>query len=120
MAAAMAGLSVATTPAEVFRRAREGDYSFLAEQVDAGRVYVDVTDELGNTLLMTACIAGHKKVARVLLRRGADVNAANSQGQTALHYCLGLGHTELGDYLIARGANDEALNAAGRSCYEGL
>lgn len=126
VAASFAHLRVSTESvaspslADMFRHVREGDHSFVAEQVDTGRLYVDTADDHGNTPLIAACIAGHKKVARALLRRGANVNAANLQGQTALHYCFALGHTELGDYLIAKGANDDAVNANGLSPYEGL
>lgn len=78
----------------------------------------DVRDPKGNTLLHHACMHGKKRVAKAVLRRGADLNAQNKQGDclperwgvasaaltnqraysgnTCLHYCFAYGYSELG------------------------
>lgn len=45
------------------------------------------------------------KVARWLLDHGADLNAVNLQGETALHLSIGIGNTSLTRLLLARGAD---------------
>lgn len=49
---------------------------------------MDGTDEHGNTLLHIACQNGHKRLAKILLRGGADVNLQNMRGQSPLHFCF--------------------------------
>ena len=61
-----------------------------------------------------------KRIIKLLLRRGADIDAQNLQGNTALHFCFTYSFTELGEYLIAKGAADNILNAKGFSPYEGI
>jgi ankyrin repeat protein len=46
---------------------------------------------------------------------GADVNAADSNGYTALHGAAALGDHEMVDFLVARGAKVDILNKAGNS-----
>ena len=55
-----------------------------------------------------ACRNGHTEVARVLLARGADVNARGFFAATALHWAAINGHEETVRFLLAAGA-DPAL-----------
>ena len=109
---------------------------------------VDVRDGSGNTLLMTAAQNGHEMLCRMLIERGADVNACNSRGNTALHFSYGAcgpsrgrgevppartadsptqqqraltgyGYVELGEYLRNEcEGRDDKLNDDGESCYD--
>ena len=74
----------------------------------------------GNTLLHISAQNGHKRVVKLLLRSGADINAQNNQGQTVLHFAFAFGFNELGEYMISKGADDSILNKSGLTCYEGL
>lgn len=102
---------------------------------------------MGNTLLSIACQNNNKRIAKLCLRRGADINTQNVRlarslvsavagsvrltplsvcgmaqlnGQTVLHYCHEYGFHDLLDYLMDKGARDDILNADGLTCYEGL
>ncbi len=56
---------------------------------------------------------GDATIARLLIARGADVNAANEAGETALSYALRTGpHTPLVEFLRASGAKESALPPA--------
>jgi ankyrin repeat protein len=46
---------------------------------------------------------------------GADVNAADHEGNTALHQAAARGDVEMIKYLVARGANPKAVNREGQS-----
>jgi ankyrin repeat protein len=82
---------------------------------------MNVRDEYGNTILVIACQNGNKRIAKAVLRRGADINARNYKGNTPLHYCYtyGYGNT-LGLYLIQKGADHSIKNNAGRPVSEGI
>ena len=81
---------------------------------------IDYQDELGNTLLSVAVQNGNKRIAKLCLRRGAEINTQNLVGQSPLHFCFAYGFEEMAEYLISKGADDRLTNADGLTCYEGL
>jgi ankyrin repeat protein len=69
-----------------------------------------------------ACRNGHTDVARLLLLRGADVDARGFFGGTALHWAAGNGHRETVQFLLAHGAitdlEDDEFHATPRGWAE--
>lgn len=84
--------------------------------LDTEGLSVETRDYHGNTLFVLACQQGNKKLAKFLLRRGADVNAQNNGGNTALHYLYEYKHISLAEYLIRKGANDSIKNGVFLTC----
>ncbi|HDR8994450.1 TPA: ankyrin repeat domain-containing protein [Burkholderia vietnamiensis] len=84
------------TPAqERFRAAMfAGDVESLREQVGAG-FPIDATVFAGSAALHVAAVDGKPHVVRTLLELGADLNAIDQQGHTALLYALGHGRTDV-------------------------
>lgn len=75
---------------------------------------MDVRDNFGNTALIVACQNGHKRALKAVLRRGADPNATNARGNTALHYCYAFGYGgTLGRYLMEKGGDSSIRNQSG-------
>jgi ankyrin repeat protein len=71
----------------------------LSILLECDGVNVDVRDERGNTPLITFAshctersIPGKSLALKLLLERGADVNASNSRRWTALHYLMSQGY----------------------------
>ena len=65
------------------------------------------------TPLNRAAIKGKTERAKVLLAKGADVNAKDDDGWMALHYAAFHGHTELAEVLLAKGADANAKTKKG-------
>ena len=60
---------------------------------------------------------GAERAVEILLEAGADVNAANEAGFTALHGAAFRGLNEVIEYLVARGADIDARDFRGRTAY---
>lgn len=66
-----------------FEWARGGDVRQLAYLLDLG-ASPDLTNDRGDTLLILAAYHQQHEAVRLLIDRGADVERANDNGQTAL------------------------------------
>jgi ankyrin repeat protein len=107
---------------QIMSLARHGRYEEI-ENIISGPDFVhsiDSRDSKGNTLLLAAAQNGNKRIAKLALRKGADINLRNLTGQTALHFAFTYGFEDLGNYLISKGADDTLTNAEGLTCYEGI
>ena len=107
---------------QIMSLSRHGRYDEIDEIVSSPDFVhsIDSKDSKGNTLLLSAAQNGNKRIAKLALRKGADINLQNLTGQTALHFAFSYGYEELGNYLISKGADDSIVNAEGLTCYEGL
>ena len=64
-----------------------------------------------------------RRVAQVLVAKGANVNHQNRGGQTAAHYAMAYNFFDLGAWLLdpdKGGASDEIENEHGLGAYDGL
>lgn len=99
---------------DIFSYARHGRCEDIERLLNRG-IPVDIRDSFGNTLLVIACQNGNKKVAKLVLRRGGNINAKNHKGNTPLHYCFHFGYGDtLGQYIISK-VNLISVNICGRS-----
>lgn len=60
-----------------------------------------------------AAMRGEVETVRTLLRSGADVNAAQGDGMTALHWSAERGHRELAEMLVYAGAHLDVVTRLG-------
>jgi len=69
----------------------------------------------GTMLLLEAARRGHIGTVKFLLGKGADVNAKDSYGQTALYLAAKQGHKEVVELLMDNGADVNIENKVGRT-----
>jgi hypothetical protein len=67
-------------------------------------------EEDGWTCLMTAALHGHLDICRLLIDKGAQVNAKDRNGCTPLHWAAERGHIEIVRLLCDHGADVDARN----------
>ncbi|XP_064423994.1 ankyrin repeat domain-containing protein 65-like [Latimeria chalumnae] len=70
-------------------------------------------DENGWTLLHHAAFNGHTTLTKLLVQRGAPVNATDKHGYTPLHRAAWSGHTQMAEFLLQRGALPTAAASQG-------
>jgi hypothetical protein len=66
----------------------------------------------GYTPLQTAARYGHGEIVALLIKKGADVNAADGYGYTPLHLAAEGGHLDVVKELVRAGAKVEAKTTA--------
>jgi ankyrin repeat protein len=79
----------------------------------AGDGWLETTDRVGRTPLLSACASDQLASVRVLLAAGANVNAADRRGETALMMAAALGNKDVVEALLLGGADIAAKSAAG-------
>mmetsp|Transcript_25188 Transcript_25188/g.41645 ORF Transcript_25188/g.41645 Transcript_25188/m.41645 type:complete len:440 (-) Transcript_25188:324-1643(-) len=80
-------------------------------------------DDFGNTPLLVAGQNGNRKIAALLVQKGANPNHQNQQGQTAGHYALAYQFFDFSSWLFdpAGGGGDDTIeNRYGLGVYDGL
>lgn len=104
---------------DCFSLARHNRVEHLADLLNRG-LAPDVRDEFGNTMLAIACQNGNRRLVKLLLRNGADINMRNRLGNTPLHFaCRYFGSdAPLVAYLMAKGADSAVRNSEGQLCFD--
>ncbi|KAF3443063.1 hypothetical protein FNV43_RR16984 [Rhamnella rubrinervis] len=69
----------------------------------------------GCSLLHLACQTADVGMVELLLQYGANINVADSKGQTPLHYCVMKGNHAVAKMLLMRGAHPEAMDGEGNT-----
>mmetsp|Transcript_7038 Transcript_7038/g.8071 ORF Transcript_7038/g.8071 Transcript_7038/m.8071 type:complete len:206 (-) Transcript_7038:758-1375(-) len=83
----------------------------VKEIITASPAVVNIKDEAnGNTAVHIAAQNGHLELLTMLVKAGADVNAQNGGGQTALHMCITYELNDCIAFLKKSGANLEIKN----------
>jgi ankyrin repeat protein len=114
----------ATGKAAMTYAAARGFAGIVRRLLDAG---VDAKFRYGNELTALMWAAGHEdgvgvhaaeSVVDLLLSRGAQVDAIDDRGRTALMMAAELGHAEIVDMLIGRGADRTVRDKGGKSALD--
>ena len=81
-------------------------------------VDVNQKDSDGNTLLILSAKQGFTFLVQKLVEKGANINAQNLMGNTALHYAISQKYFKIADILAKYGAREDIYNIFGLSPWE--
>jgi ankyrin repeat protein len=104
---------------DIFSFARHNKFSELETLFMEG-LNPDSKDEHGNTILIIAAQNNNKRIIKIALRYGAQINMQNMMGNTALHFAKEYKYDSIFEYLIQKGADTEIKNLRGMKAKEGL
>ena len=111
--------SLTRTDNVAFQEVRLATDDTAAQSIALLELYTNIPESLtdaSGTTLLGKC---HSPiVADWLIRKGADVNAANDNGNTPLMYAAERGYREIIEVLILNGANTALKNNAGKTAYD--
>ena len=89
---------------------REGSVKTFEALARHPKINLNLRNKHGETALMLACIKGNLALARLLIKRDADIN---HPGWTALHYAASGGHTDIIRLLLDESAYIDAESPNG-------
>ena len=90
---------------DLMSAALAGNPTLLTEELRKEHASVNIHNEMGETPLMLAAISGNTTALALLLARGAQLDAKDVHGWTALMKAVALGDTEMVKFLLEAGAD---------------
>ena len=98
---------------DVWKAAKRGDVAALERFAAEGVSLDDPEPDSSTTPLAWTALHGHVAAAKWLLDNGAEVNALNADGSTALHSAAFMGQAEVVRLMLERGADPNARHPNG-------
>jgi len=95
--------------------ARNGHLNTLELLLRSGAQVNLIDEDRGSTALFDSALEKNKKMIKVLIEAGADVNIQSKDGQTALVVVVGEGDEEIVEMLFKAGADPDIKDALGVS-----
>ncbi len=103
---------------EVWEAAFTGDLKKVEKAIADGLDVNSRNPQSGDPLLFIASLMGHTDIMEFLLKKGADVNGVNRDGNTTLHAAAFLGRTEAAKLLLKHGVDVHVRNHSGGSAMD--
>jgi pectate lyase len=104
----------AEPPLSLQEAAAIGDINMVSSLLEKGESINGSDNSYQDTALHRAAISGHKEMVEFLLAKGADINAKNSEGKTALDVALDRNQKDIVELLVAKGAEVSSIYVAAR------
>ncbi len=103
---------------DIHSAASQGNIEAVKQHIAAG-TDLNMKDAIGGSSPLTsACLFGQKETAQLLIEAGANLNAQNNEGSTALHVAAFFCKPELVKLLLAKGIDKSIRNNYKNTAYE--
>ncbi|CAK73970.1 unnamed protein product (macronuclear) [Paramecium tetraurelia] len=93
------------------------EYQFIDNIQFIPETQLDTPLQNGNTFLIMAAQCGCIEIVHELIKRGADIDIQNDDGNTAVHLALAYGHYKIADLLMESGGSTHILNRKGQNAW---
>lgn len=103
-----------TTGCRWIRAVRLGDATTVKKMLEDKPELANYAPSYGPLALHIATVRSDRSIIKLLLAKGADVDARDATGYTSLHLAIRLGKQSLAHFLISHGANMELSDPDGR------
>jgi hypothetical protein len=100
---------------DIWKAAASGNIEAIKQHLEAGTDVDAKEPPGGSTPLLVAAIFGRADAAKLLIEKGANVNASSNDGATALHGAAFFCHAEIVKLLLDKGAEVNAKNIRGET-----
>lgn len=111
--AALRNATASTPEQQALHAVRAGNRTALERLLKSHPELREARTAAGHTLMMLAAIHGKLDLAKLLLDKGARVNAVTASRDTALLYAIRHGHAHLANWLIDKSADVSHCNRHG-------
>ncbi len=101
-------------PVDLFKVVSEHDLQTFVAEMQKG-IEVNITNSDGATLLHMAARHGHRDIAELLVKQGANPDAQDNQGLTPVQWTVLRGDKAMTEWFLERGADPNAPDRAGRN-----
>ena len=100
---------------DIWKAAASGNIEAIKQHLETGTDVNAKESAGGGTPLLVAATFGRADAAKLLIEKGANVNARSNDGATALHGAAFFCHTEIVRLLLGKGAVVDAKNIRGET-----
>jgi hypothetical protein len=105
---------------DIWTAAATGNIEAIKQHSAAGTDLNAKEPSGGSTPLMIAALVGQTEAAKLLIEKGANINAGNNEGSTALLIAAFFCHTETVKLLLDKGADVNAKNIRGETVLDAV
>jgi ankyrin repeat protein len=99
----------------LYRAIRSNSLSEVTQIIETHPGWINDRNDLEDTPLHWACSWGHLEIARLLIEKGADLNAFDVSGHRPIHRAAVSGHLHLIEFLVEMGVDPDSLTARGQT-----
>jgi len=97
---------------------RNDNFELVPKFLDMGADINAVSEDRGYTAVMDAVWRGNEKITEYLIKKGAELNTVNKEGQTNLVLAVGADRDRICSLLVRSGADPDVKDQMGMSAWD--
>jgi ankyrin repeat protein len=105
---------------ELFTACEKGNIIAINELLETHKIHIDIQNGDNCTLLMIACLYGHIELIRFLIKKGANLEAKDRVGHTAIMYIFAHNDINIIKLFIEKGSDLEVVDSFNKTFFDYL